>query len=75
MILFAALFAALQRNYPGVLGRINPGLAGLSISYALQVRKNNLLKLLAKVTNNSFKMCTHMYFCLATDYSSLELDG
>ena len=37
IILFAALFAALQRNYPGVLGRINPGLAGLSISYALQV--------------------------------------
>ncbi len=31
------MFAALQRNYPDVLGRINPGLVGLSISYALQV--------------------------------------
>ena len=37
IILSAAMFAALQRNYPGALGRINPGLVGLSISYALQV--------------------------------------
>ena len=37
IILFAALFAALQRNYPSVLGHINAGLVGLSISYALQI--------------------------------------
>ena len=37
IILFAALLATLQRNYPSVLGHISPGLAGLSISYALMV--------------------------------------
>ena len=37
IILFASLFAVLQRNYAGVFGSISPGLAGLSISYALQV--------------------------------------
>lgn len=37
VIFCAAMFAALQRNYSGVLGRINPGLVGLSISYALNV--------------------------------------
>ena len=37
IILSAATFVVLQRNYPDVLGRINPGLAGLSISYALEV--------------------------------------
>ena len=37
IILFAALFAALQRNNEGIFGRINPGLVGLSITYALQV--------------------------------------
>ena len=39
VILFAALFAAIQRNFQGELSlRISPGLVGLSISYALQVR-------------------------------------
>ena len=37
IILFAAMFAALQRNYSGIFGRIDPGLVGLSITYALQV--------------------------------------
>ena len=37
VIFFAALFAALQRNYPEVFGRIDPGLVGLSISYSLMV--------------------------------------
>ncbi len=37
IIFAAALFASLQRNYPDLFGRINPGLAGLSITYALQV--------------------------------------
>ena len=38
IIFFAALFAAIQRNYGDQLNlRINPGLVGLSISYALQI--------------------------------------
>ena len=38
VILFAALFAVIQRNYHDQLGiRINAGLVGLSISYALRV--------------------------------------
>ena len=38
IILFAALFAAIQRNYNDELKlHISPGLVGLSISYALQV--------------------------------------
>ena len=37
IILFSVLFAVLQRNYQEVFGRIDPGLAGLSITYALQV--------------------------------------
>ena len=37
IILFSVLFAVLQRNYHEVFGRIDPGLAGLSITYALQV--------------------------------------
>ncbi len=38
IILFAALFAVIQRNYADELNvRINAGLVGLSISYALQV--------------------------------------
>ena len=38
IILFAALFAVIQRNYQDEINiRINPGLVGLSISYALQV--------------------------------------
>ena len=43
IILFAALFAALQRNYSGIFGRINPGLVGLSITYALQVNTHTSL--------------------------------
>ena len=37
IILFSALFAVLQRNYPGIFGGIDPGFAGLSISYSLMV--------------------------------------
>ena len=38
IIFFAALFAAIQRNYGEQLNlRISPGLVGLSISYALQI--------------------------------------
>ena len=37
IILFAVLFAVLQRNYHEVFGRIDAGLVGLSITYALQV--------------------------------------
>ena len=38
IIFFAALFAAIQRNYKDELNlRISPGLVGLSISYALQI--------------------------------------
>ena len=36
IILFATLFAVIERNSSG--GGIDPGLAGLSISYALQVK-------------------------------------
>ena len=37
IILFAALFAVIGRNSGG--GGIDPGLAGLSITYALQVSR------------------------------------
>ena len=37
IILFAALFAVIDRNSGG--GGLDPGLAGLSITYALQVRQ------------------------------------
>lgn len=37
VIFFASLFAALQRNYPQIFGRIDGGLTGLSISYGLEV--------------------------------------
>ncbi len=46
IVLTTALFASLQRNYPDIFGRISPGLAGLSITYALQViraARNNTL--------------------------------
>ena len=39
IIFFAALFVVIQRNYNDELNlKITPGLVGLSISYALQVR-------------------------------------
>lgn len=39
IIFFAALFAVIQRNYQDEIKiRINAGLVGLSISYALQVQ-------------------------------------
>jgi len=41
IILFAALFAVIERN-TGNHG-IHPGLAGLSISYALQVTYSNII--------------------------------
>ena len=31
------MFAVLQRNFPHVFGDISPGVAGLSLTYALQV--------------------------------------
>ena len=41
IIFFAALFAVIQRNYGDELKlRINPGLVGLSISYALQITQS-----------------------------------
>ena len=41
VIFFAALFAVIQRNYGDELNlRINPGLVGLSISYALQITQS-----------------------------------
>ncbi|XP_019855858.1 PREDICTED: multidrug resistance-associated protein 1-like isoform X2 [Amphimedon queenslandica] len=40
VIFFAALSAALQRNYPEIFGRIDPGLVGLSISYSLMVTQS-----------------------------------
>ena len=52
VIFFAALFAALQRNYPQIFGHINGGLAGLSVSYGLEVR----------VTLITLKLM-HLYIC------------
>ena len=41
VILFASLFAAIQRNYRDELGlHISAGLVGLSISYALSITEN-----------------------------------
>ena len=41
IILFAALFVVIQHNYQDEINiRINPGLVGLSISYALQVNRD-----------------------------------
>ena len=38
VIFFAALFAAIQRNFPEHLPGISAGVVGLSISYALKVK-------------------------------------
>jgi ABC-type multidrug transport system fused ATPase/permease subunit len=40
IILFASLFAVLQRNFPGVFGGISAGFAGLSISYSLMITQS-----------------------------------
>lgn len=37
IVLFAGLLAVLQRNFPQVFGGISAGVAGLSLTYALQV--------------------------------------
>ena len=60
VILFSALFAVLQRNYPSIFGSINPGFAGLSISYSLMVSS------LDKANNHS---------CECVGHSNSQLDG
>ena len=57
IILSAAMFAALQRNYPGALGRINPGLVGLSISYALQVSTIKTISVCLSVCLSCLSVC------------------
>uniref|UniRef100_A0A1X7VVN1 ABC-type glutathione-S-conjugate transporter n=1 Tax=Amphimedon queenslandica TaxID=400682 RepID=A0A1X7VVN1_AMPQE len=54
IILFASLFAVLQRNYSGVFGSISPGIAGLSISYALQVTQalNWMVRMTSELETN-----------------------
>ncbi len=43
IVLFAALFAALQRNFPEQFPGISAGLVGLSISYSLKVRTPHIV--------------------------------
>ena len=55
IIFFAALFAAIQRNYGNELHlRINPGLVGLSISYALQITQslNYVVRMASELETN-----------------------
>ena len=55
IIFFAALFAAIQRNYNNELNlRINPGLVGLSISYALQITQalNFVVRMASELETN-----------------------
>ena len=55
VIFFAALFAAIQRNYKDELNlRINPGLVGLSISYALQITQalNFVVRMASELETN-----------------------
>ena len=71
------MFAALQRNYPDVLGRINPGLVGLSISYALQVGTVCLLLLfilfiILKQITQSLNWMVRMTSDLESDIVAVE---
>ena len=68
VIFAAALFASLQRNYPDLFGRINPGLAGLSITYALQVY---YIQFSVLGTEMAFLHVTQFL----TDYFCINLDG
>ena len=55
IIFFAALFAVIQRNYGDELNlRINPGLVGLSISYALQITQvlNYVVRMASELETN-----------------------
>ena len=55
IIFFAALFAVIQRNYGDKLNlRINPGLVGLSISYALQITQslNYVVRMASELETN-----------------------
>ena len=55
IIFFAALFAIIQRNYHDDLNlRINPGLVGLSISYALQITQslNYVVRMASELETN-----------------------
>ena len=55
IILFAALFAVIQRNYGEELNlKINPGLVGLSISYALQITQslNMVVRMASELETN-----------------------
>ena len=55
IIFFAALFAIIQRNYHDELNlRINPGLVGLSISYALQITQslNYVVRMASELETN-----------------------
>ena len=55
IIFFAALFAIIQRNYVDELNlRINPGLVGLSISYALQITQslNYVVRMASELETN-----------------------
>ena len=55
IIFFAALFAVIQRNYGDELHlKINPGLVGLSISYALQITQslNYVVRMASELETN-----------------------
>ena len=64
IILFAALFAVIERNSGG--GGLDPGLAGLSITYALQVSHYGSGDVTRKVQPLSI---------LCPGYSGTQLDG
>ena len=55
IILFAALFAAIQRNFQGHLAlSINAGLVGLSITYSLQITQalNFVVRMVSELKMN-----------------------
>ena len=76
IILFAALFAVIQRNYQDEIKiRINPGLVGLSISYALQVRIL-IDQYTMYISSTLYKLCGHTHaLCILTGDTVTELGG
>ena len=70
------MFAVLQRNFPHVFGGISPGVAGLSLTYALQVSTmNNIMRLciIVLLLINHFFASNNDYLLIIVSLSSMDL--